>query len=86
MKKRKERAGAPNLHIQIWPTAQFRCHGNSSLLQHLLSPTSFSSSSSSSLSPLRLLQGVGPEEAVCAPGPASAPALGLSSPNPFFWR
>lgn len=71
------------LVTRIWPTAQFRCHGNSSLLQHLLSPTSFSSSF---LSPLRLSQGGGPEEAVCAPGPASAPALGLGSPNPFFWR
>ncbi|KAL1022818.1 hypothetical protein UPYG_G00032770 [Umbra pygmaea] len=50
LKRRKEKPGAPHLHIQIWPAAQHRCHGNSSLLQHLLSPTllpaSFHTSSS----------------------------------------
>ncbi|XP_068078106.1 microtubule-associated serine/threonine-protein kinase 2 isoform X5 [Danio rerio] len=71
MKKRKERLGAPDLHIQIWPTAQYRCHGNSSLLQHLLSP---SSSPSALFSP----SPAGPE------GPASAPVLAPGA-NPFFW-
>ncbi|XP_077054729.1 microtubule-associated serine/threonine-protein kinase 2 isoform X7 [Siphateles boraxobius] len=71
MKKRKERLGAPNLHLQIWPTAQYRCHGNSSLLQHLLSPTS----SPSALFPP---SPGGPE------GPSSAPVLAPSA-NPFFW-
>ncbi|XP_050967459.1 microtubule-associated serine/threonine-protein kinase 2 isoform X3 [Labeo rohita] len=71
MKKRKERLGAPNLHLQIWPTAQYRCHGNSSLLQHLLSPTTSSSA-------LILPSPGGPE------GPASAPVLAPST-NPFFW-
>ncbi|KAG5849978.1 hypothetical protein ANANG_G00077420 [Anguilla anguilla] len=81
MKKRKERAGAPCLRIQIWPAAQYRCHGNS-LLQQLLSPTS-----SSSPGPQHFLSAGGHE------GPVSAPVLGRCSPralsqnvNPFLWR
>ncbi|XP_042369239.1 microtubule-associated serine/threonine-protein kinase 2 isoform X3 [Plectropomus leopardus] len=85
MKRRKERAGAPHLHLQIWSPAQLRCHGNSSLLQHLLSPTSFHPSvvqppvitlsplSSSSSSP-----------SLCSSdGPLSAPVHQRG--NPFLW-
>ncbi|XP_036378373.1 microtubule-associated serine/threonine-protein kinase 2 isoform X2 [Megalops cyprinoides] len=78
MKKRRERAGAPSLRIQIWPAAQYRCHGNS-LLQQLLSPTS-------SAGPPHFLSPGGHE------GPLSAPILGPCSPlalsqsgNPFHW-
>ncbi|KAA0712949.1 Microtubule-associated serine/threonine-protein kinase 2 [Triplophysa tibetana] len=56
----------------IWPTAQYRCHGNSSLLHHLLSPTSCSPSALFLPSPGR------PE------GPASAPVLAPGT-NPFIW-
>ncbi|XP_074492474.1 microtubule-associated serine/threonine-protein kinase 2 isoform X3 [Sebastes fasciatus] len=69
----------------IWSPAQLRCHGNSSLLQHLLSPTSFHPSvvqppvvtlsplSSSSSSP----------SLCCSDGPLSAPVHQLG--NPFLW-
>ncbi|XP_041861970.1 microtubule-associated serine/threonine-protein kinase 2 isoform X2 [Melanotaenia boesemani] len=68
----------------IWSPAQLRCHSNSSLLQHLLSPTSFYPSvsqppvvtlcpSSSSSSP-----------SLCSSdGPLSAPVYQRG--NPFLW-
>ncbi|TNN74729.1 Microtubule-associated serine/threonine-protein kinase 2 [Liparis tanakae] len=84
MKRRKERAGAPRLHLQIWSPAQLRCHGNSSLLQHLLSPTSFHPSVAQppivTLSPLSASS-----PSLCSSdGPLSAPVHQRG--NPFLWR
>ncbi|KAM9358435.1 microtubule-associated serine/threonine-protein kinase 2 [Symphorus nematophorus] len=76
----------------IWSPAQLRCHGNSSLLQHLLSPTSFhpsvvqppvvtlapfSSSTSSSSS------SSSPSLCCSSDGPLSAPVHHRG--NPFLW-
>nr|XP_046156116.1 microtubule-associated serine/threonine-protein kinase 2 isoform X7 [Oncorhynchus gorbuscha] len=80
MKRRKERPGAPALHIQIWPAAQHRCHGNSSLLQHLLSPTSLPRSIHTSSSQPSLLLHSSPAH---AEGPLSAPVH--QGGNPFLW-
>ncbi|XP_055799846.1 microtubule-associated serine/threonine-protein kinase 2-like isoform X7 [Salvelinus fontinalis] len=81
MKRRKERPGAPDLHIQIWPAAQHRCHGNSSLLQHLLSPTSLPRSiHTSSSQPSLLLHS---SSSAHAEGPLSAPVH--QGGNPFLW-
>ncbi|KAK5930329.1 hypothetical protein CgunFtcFv8_026571 [Champsocephalus gunnari] len=84
MKRRKERAGAPHLHLQIWSPAQLRCHGNNSLLQHLLSPTSFHPSVVQlpvvTLSPLS-----SSSPSLCSSdGPLSAPVHQRG--NPFLWR
>ncbi|XP_067452232.1 microtubule-associated serine/threonine-protein kinase 2 isoform X6 [Thunnus thynnus] len=83
MKRRKERAGAPNLRLQIWSPAQLRCHGNNSLLQHLLSPTSFHPSvvQPPVVVPLSLSSS---SPSLCASdGPLSAPVHQRG--NPFLW-
>ncbi|XP_029904762.1 microtubule-associated serine/threonine-protein kinase 2 isoform X2 [Myripristis murdjan] len=84
MKRRKERAGAPNLRLQIWSPAQLRCHGNSSLLQHLLSPTSFYPSI---IQPPVILLSPSvpcPSPSPCSSdGPMSAPVH--QGGNPFLW-
>ncbi|XP_037325908.2 microtubule-associated serine/threonine-protein kinase 2 isoform X7 [Pungitius pungitius] len=86
MKRRKERAGAPRLHLQIWSPTQLRCHGNSSLLQHLLSPTSFHPSVAQppvvTLCPLSSSSSSSPS--LCwSDGPLSAPVHQRG--NPFLW-
>lgn len=60
---------------RIWSPAQLRCHGNSSLLQHLLSPTSFQ--------PLCPSSSSSPTLCSCD-GPLSAPVQQRG--NPFIWR
>ncbi|XP_030288327.1 microtubule-associated serine/threonine-protein kinase 2 isoform X8 [Sparus aurata] len=91
MKRRKERAGAPHLHLQIWSPAQLRCHGNSSLLQHLLSPTSFHPSVVQppvvTLSPFSFSTtstSTSSSPSLCSSdGPLSAPVHQRG--NPFLW-
>uniref|UniRef100_A0AAY5L3V2 non-specific serine/threonine protein kinase n=1 Tax=Esox lucius TaxID=8010 RepID=A0AAY5L3V2_ESOLU len=81
LKRRKERPGAPDLRIQIWPAAQHRCHGNSSLLQHLLSPPSVPPSfHTSSSQPSLLLYS---SSSARPEGPLSAPVH--QGGNPFLW-
>ncbi|KAM6962435.1 microtubule-associated serine/threonine-protein kinase 2 [Aplochiton taeniatus] len=63
----------------IWPSAQHRCHGNSSLLQHLLSPTSFPPSPQPPFLPLSLSS----SSLLSADGPLSAPVY--HGGNPFLW-
>ncbi|KAM9848723.1 microtubule-associated serine/threonine-protein kinase 2 [Aulostomus maculatus] len=69
----------------IWSPAQLRCHGNSSLLQHLLSPTSFHPSV---VQPpavtLSLLSSSSSSPSLCSSdGPLSAPVHQRG--NPFLW-
>ncbi|XP_028260113.1 microtubule-associated serine/threonine-protein kinase 2 isoform X3 [Parambassis ranga] len=69
----------------IWSPAQLRCHGNSSLLQHLLSPTSFHPSIVQP--PVVTLSPLSPSSSspsLCASdGPLSAPVHQRG--NPFLW-
>uniref|UniRef100_A0A8D0A2E6 non-specific serine/threonine protein kinase n=1 Tax=Sander lucioperca TaxID=283035 RepID=A0A8D0A2E6_SANLU len=67
----------------IWSPAQLRCHGNSSLLQHLLSPTSFHPSVvQPPVVPLSPLSSSSPS--LCSSdGPLSAPVHQRG--NPFLW-
>ncbi|XP_023284587.1 microtubule-associated serine/threonine-protein kinase 2 [Seriola lalandi dorsalis] len=82
MKRRKERAGAPHLRLQIWSPAQLRCHGNSSLLQHLLSPTSFHPSVIQP--PVITLSSSSSSPSLCSSDrPLSAPVHQRG--NPFLW-
>ncbi|XP_041646674.1 microtubule-associated serine/threonine-protein kinase 2 isoform X3 [Cheilinus undulatus] len=69
----------------IWSPVQLRCHGNSSLLQHLLSPTSFHPSAAQTpvitLSPLSFTSSA---PSLCSSdGPLSAPVHQRG--NPFLW-
>lgn len=70
---------------RIWSPTQLRCHGNSSLLQHLLSPTSFHPSVAQppvvTLCPLSSSS----SPSLCSSdGPLSAPVHQRG--NPFLWR
>ncbi|XP_062419651.1 microtubule-associated serine/threonine-protein kinase 2 isoform X4 [Pungitius pungitius] len=70
----------------IWSPTQLRCHGNSSLLQHLLSPTSFHPSVAQppvvTLCPLSSSSSSSPS--LCwSDGPLSAPVHQRG--NPFLW-
>ncbi|XP_078114417.1 microtubule-associated serine/threonine-protein kinase 2 isoform X3 [Sander vitreus] len=67
----------------IWSPAQLRCHGNSSLLQHLLSPTSFHPSVvQPPVVPPSPLSSSSPS--LCSfDGPLSAPVHQRG--NPFLW-
>ncbi|XP_069577909.1 microtubule-associated serine/threonine-protein kinase 2-like isoform X3 [Brachyistius frenatus] len=78
----------------IWSPAQLRCHGNSSLLQHLLSPTSFHPSvvqppttTTTALSPsssFSSFPSCSSSPSLCPPdGPLSAPVHQRG--NPFLW-
>ncbi|XP_036969310.1 microtubule-associated serine/threonine-protein kinase 2 isoform X5 [Acanthopagrus latus] len=74
----------------IWSPAQLRCHGNSSLLQHLLSPTSFHPSVVQppvvTLSPFSFStsSSTSSSPSLCSSdGPLSAPVHQRG--NPFLW-
>ena len=76
---------------RIWSPAQLRCHGNSSLLQHLLSPTSFHPSVVQppvvTLSPFSFStsSSTSSSPSLCSSdGPLSAPVHQRG--NPFLWR
>ncbi|KAM3875831.1 microtubule-associated serine/threonine-protein kinase 2 [Diretmus argenteus] len=65
----------------IWSPAQLRCHGNSSLLQHLLSPTSFHPSIIQP--PVVLSPSLSSPSLCSSDGPLSAPVH--QGGNPFLW-
>ncbi|KAM9364359.1 microtubule-associated serine/threonine-protein kinase 2 [Pholidichthys leucotaenia] len=68
----------------IWSPAQLRCHGNTSLLQHLLSPTSFHPSVVQLPPVIPMLSSSCSCPPLCpSDGPLSAPVVQLG--NPFLW-